>query len=113
MYGDLRRPLSTVRNSIAVNQQTPTITTGKRTRRNGTDLIPCNQFFDEINSSDVRRWLASMTIGELSNLSRAEIRQRILRDCGLNEDVLPELAIDIDRIVVKRNQVQQLYSTYA
>lgn len=69
--------------------------------------LPGLPLADLNTSSAVRRWLASMTMAELSDLSAEEICRRITNDCRLNRGDEVAVRSDIDRLVIKRDQLRR------
>ena len=76
------------------------------------DLL-CHKMIGDACSVPVRRWLASMTVGELEGLSKNDLRRRILRDCGEQSGDSDQFESDLDLVIAQREHFTNLHSAYA
>lgn len=67
--------------------------------------LPCGRLASGTSTPVIRRWLASMTLGELEGLDFEQVRSRLVRDCNLRLDDLPNIDDEIGRLVALRDQV--------
>jgi hypothetical protein len=66
--------------------------------------LPCGRLASGTSTPVIRRWLASMTLGELEGLDAEQVRSRLVRDCNLRLDDLPNIDDEIGRLVALRDQ---------
>lgn len=67
--------------------------------------VPTTNLAIGLESPQLRRWLASMTLGELSNLDHNAIRSRVTRDCNIKLQSDSTIDRDIGLIVEKRDRL--------
>lgn len=70
----------------------------------------CRGLAMNVQSLAAKRWLASVTLGEIAALSKEQLRQRIERDSLPKELDPPLLERDLNEIVARRQQVLSLQS---
>ncbi|MFO1063084.1 MAG: hypothetical protein U0892_04325 [Pirellulales bacterium] len=66
--------------------------------------LPCGALAVDANSAAVRRWLASMTLGELAGLDHEQVRARLTRDCNIRLEADPALESEILKLIARRDQ---------
>lgn len=70
--------------------------------------VPCRNLFSRVECLAAKRWLASMTFGELAALTKEQLRRRIEQD-SLPQEFTPQaLERDLNEIVARRQQLLSL-----